>query len=211
MPHPSAVDACMADLFTDEQELRRKYPDSVADRVMRVREMYNWFLSEPDASDRRFVEEICSRRKISKVTAYADLEIVKTLLPKLSENSREFHRWRYTQMILDTFAMAKARKDTKTMERAATSYAKYTRVDLENERKIPYDLIMWQPFTATEDPSVLGIKPIPNLRQKINSLIEKYRRETIDIDDVEAEDIDLELPDLLPAKDSPEQDVHDVF
>ena len=57
---------------------------------------------------------------------------------------------------------------------------------------VPYDLIVVQPFTATADPSVLGIKPIPNIQEKIQKMIAKYRAETIDIEDVEYEEADLE-------------------
>lgn len=87
--------------------------------------------------------------------------------------------------------MAKKRKDTKTMERAATSYAKFNNVNIEDEQSLPYDMIVVQPFTATQDPSVLGIKPIPNIDKKISQLIEKYRAESIDIDDIEFEEPDL--------------------
>ena len=55
-----------------------------------------------------------------------------------------------------------------------------------------------QPFTATEDPPVLGIKPMPNLRERIDSLLEKYRAESMDIDDVEFEEVDLEFNELFP-------------
>ena len=52
--------------------------------------------------------------------------------------------------------------------------------------------------TATTDPTVLGIKPIPNIQQKISAMIEKYRAETLDIEDVEFEEADLELDVLFP-------------
>ncbi|MBR5593454.1 MAG: hypothetical protein IKW46_05205 [Bacteroidaceae bacterium] len=114
------------------------------------------------------------------------------MLPHLAQASRDFHRWRYNEMILETYQMAKKRKDTKTMEKAASSYAKFNRIDLEDEQAVPYDLIVVQPFTATDDPSVLGIKPIPNIQEKIQKMIAKYRAETIDIEDVEYEEADLE-------------------
>ena len=88
--------------------------------------------------------------------------------------------------------MAKARKDTKTMEKAAASYAKFNRVDLEDEQAVPYEMIVVQPFTATDDPTVLGIKPIPNLQEKIDKMIKHYGAETIDIEDIEYEEADLE-------------------
>ena len=89
------------------------------------------------------------------------------------------------------------------MERAATAYGKLNRIDLEDEQAMPYDKIVPQPFTATDDPRVLGIEPIPNINEKISQMIEKYRRETIDIEDVEFEEYDLELDTLFP---DPKQD-----
>lgn len=106
--------------------------------------------------------------------------------------------------------MAKKRKDTKTMEKAASSYAKFNRIDLEDEQAVPYDLIVVQPFTATDDPSVLGIKPIPNIQEKIQKMIAKYRAETIDIEDVEYEEADLE-EDVLFNDESNEQDKANIL
>ena len=94
--------------------------------------------------------------------------------------------------------MAKKRKDTKTMEKAASSYAKNNNVGLEEEAKIPYELLLVQPFVPTMDPSVLGITPIPNLQEKIDAMLEKYKRETIDIEDVTFEEADLEEDIYFP-------------
>ena len=105
-------------------------------------------------------------------------------------------------MILETYQMAKKRKDTKTMERAATSYAKFNNVNVEDEQSVPYDMIVVQPFTATDDPTVLGIKPIPNIDKKIASLIDKYRAESIDIDDIEYEEADIVWADYEEINES---------
>ena len=123
--------------------------------------------------------------------AYDDLKIIKSVLPHITQASRDYHRWKYNEMILETYQMAKKRKDTKTMERAATSYAKFNNVNVEDEQSVPYDLIVVQPFTATMDPTVLGIKPIPNIDKKITELIAKYRAESVDIDDIEFEEPDI--------------------
>lgn len=198
MGTPSAIEVCKANLFTKEDELRNLYPQTLVDKVLRVREMYNWFISNPDGTDREFVAELLQRHSVSKVTAYSDLAIVKSLLPMLASASRDFHRWRFNEMIINTYKMAEKRKDTKTMERAAASYAKYNRVDLEDEQVVPFEMIVVQPFVATSDPSVLGIKPIPNIQQKISDMIAKYRAETLDIEDVEFEEADLEFDTLFP-------------
>ena len=198
MSNPSTLEICRLELFTAENELQQRYAETIVERIMRVREEYNWFLSNPEAKDRQFVENAVSRFSISKVLAYSDLAIVKALLPHLAQASRDFHRYRYNEMILETFQMAKKRKDTKTMEKAASSYAKFNRVDLEDEQTVPYDLIVVQPFTATDDPSVLGIKPMPRLQERIQELLHKYQAENIDIEDIEFEEADLEETSLFP-------------
>ena len=196
MPVPATIDICRKDLFTAEEQMPEEYSPQQVQHILRIREMYTWLIANPDAKDREFVEEIISRHGIGRTTAYADLAIIKALLPVLASASRDFHRWRYNEMILETYQMAKKRKDTKTMEKAASSYAKYNRVDLEDEQAVPYELIVVQPFTPTDDPRVLGINPIPNLQKKIKEMVDFYRKETMDIEDVTFEEVDL-MEDVL--------------
>ena len=196
MAIPSIHDIVQTDLFTSETELREKFPATSVERLLRIRAMYNWLLSNPESKDKEFVDETVSRYSVSKVLAYDDLKILKSVLPHITQGSRDYHRWKYNEMILETYAMAKKRKDTKTMERAATSYAKFNNVNVEDEQSVPYDMIVVQPFTATQDPSVLGIKPIPNIDKKIKELISKYRAESIDIDDIEFEEPDIQTVDF---------------
>ena len=197
MANISTIDMCRKDLFTSEEELRKEYTEAQIARVLRLRDMYAWMLANPDAKDRQFIEEEMSRGYVAhKSQAYSDLTVIKALVPMLSEASREYHRWRYNEMILETYQMARKRKDTKTMERAATSYAKYNRVDIEDDKALPYNLIVVQPFMATSDPTVLGIKPIPNRQKYVEDLIAKFRAESADIDDVEYEYADLEEDEL---------------
>ena len=182
MPLPATIEICQKDLFTAEDELKRKYDEITVRRPLRLREMYAWAVANPDAKDRQFVEVLVSRHRISQAAAYSDLAIVKSMIPRIAEASRDYHRWRANEMLLETYQTAKKRKDTKTMERAASSYAKYNRVE---------------PFTATDDPTVLGIKPIPNINEKIKEMLDKYRKETIDIEDIEFEEADLEEDELF--------------
>ena len=202
MPLPNIIEVCKKDLFTKESELEARYDIITITKLKRLRDEYQWVLANPDLADRLFVDEFTGRYGLKDRAIYDDLRIIKQLLPALSSSSRDWHRWKANQMLLETYAMAKKRKDTKTMERAASSYAKYNRVDMEDEQVIPYDQIVIQPFTATNDPSVLGIKPIKDIEKRIKEMIEKYRRETIDIDDVEYEEADVEEKELFgPAED----------
>ena len=129
MPLPKTIDVCRVDLFTPLAELTEKYDAIICARVMRVRDEYQWMLANPDARDRQFVEEFAGRYSVSDQAIYADLAIIKQLMPALSAATRDFHRWKTNQMLLETYQMARKRKDAKTMERAATSYGKLNRVD----------------------------------------------------------------------------------
>lgn len=206
MAMPKMIKVCQADLFTSVQELEQRYDSLTIGRLLRIRDEYQWVLANPDVADRQFVEEFTSRSGVSERMVYSDLAIIKQLLPMLGSSSREWHRWKANQMLLETYQRAKRRNDTKTMERAAASYAKYNRVDVEDEQTLPYDQIVVQPFTATDDPSVLGIKKIEGLDERIKEMIEKYRRETIDIEDVDWEEPDLEEAELFGATSDNETD-----
>ena len=200
MAQHNTLEVCRVDLFTSREVLEERYPLVIVAAVLRIRDEYNWFLSNPDAKDRQFVEQAVSRHGISRMQAYNDLAVVKALLPNLAQASRDFHRYRFNEMILETYQMAKKRKDTKTMEKAASSYAKNNRVDLEDEQTIPYELIIVQPFTATGDPTVLGIKPMPHLNQRIHAMKKLYSEDNHDMEDVKFEEADLEENTLFPEE-----------
>ncbi len=197
MPLPNIIDIARKDLYTSKDELEEKYAIAQVEHLIRLREMATWAINNPDAKDRQFVEEVRQRHHISHVTAYADLKIIKALLPNLGEASREFHRWRYNEMILETYQMAKKRKDTKTMEKAATSYAKFNRIDVEDEQSVPYHMIVVQPFFPTTDPRVVGIKPVPNIDERIRRLTKELANTHPDTLNVEYEEADLPLEDIF--------------
>lgn len=187
----SLLEICMADLFTDLSDLNGKYDATTVSSVIRIRDMYMYIIQRPSAKDADFVRECCNRHKVSRPTAYSDLSIIKSLLPNLSRSSKEFNMWKFTEMILETYNLAKAKKDVRTMERAVSSFGKYSGIDKEEETKVPFDLFVVQPFIPTEDPSVLGFEPIPNRREYTKKLIEKYSRDLPEITEIEYEEADV--------------------
>lgn len=200
MPLPSIIDIARQDLFTAKDELEQKYAIPQVDHLIRLRDMVTWCVANPEAKDRQFVEEIRQRYGISQVTAYADLKIIKAILPNLAESSREYHRWRYNEMILETYQMAKKRKDTKTMEKAATSYAKYNKIDVEDETAVPYHMIVVQPFFPTTDPRVVGINPVPNIDERIRKLTKELAASHPDTLNIEYEEADLPIQEIFDEK-----------
>ena len=200
MPLPNIIDIARTDLFTARNELEEKYAITQVDHVIRLRDMVTWCIANPDAKDRQFVDEIMQRYGISMVTAYADLKIIKAILPDMAETTRDYHRWRYNEMILETYQMAKKRKDTKTMEKAATSYAKYNRIDVEDETAVPYHMIVVQPFFPTTDPRVVGINPVPNIDDRIRKLTRELADSHPDTLNIEYEEADLNIDEIFEEK-----------
>ena len=57
MSVPSIHDIVQSDLFTSETELREKFPQTSVERLLRIRAMYNWLISNPESKDKEFVGE----------------------------------------------------------------------------------------------------------------------------------------------------------
>lgn len=196
-------------MLSSNEELLAKYPPALAARVIRLREIYNYWLANPSMKDRQLRDYITSRYGISQSSAYSDISVVHELVPLISKKSREFHRARTNEMLLETYNMAKARKDTKVMADAAKAYGKANNLEREEEQQLPYDEIAIQPYVATTDVRVLGIKPIPDLYNHIAKVVKRLSADFPDIMDVDFEEADLEedrifpekAPDLTPAID----------
>lgn len=199
MPLPATIDVCEKYLFADVNEMTANgIPELIQQRLLRLRDMYNFWLQFPRKKDLEIVDELERRYSISKSAAYEDIRIIKRLLGDLAKSTKDYHRYKFCQMIDESYDMAKRIKDARAMAAAANYYAKYTQLDKEDILDKGYDKIIVQPFEPTDDPTVLGIKPIPNVRERIKSKIEQYWSD--DIEDVEFEPIEFNEEDLFKLK-----------
>ena len=198
MAQVKTIELARQEMFTPENELAQRFTPDRVEHLLRLRDMYNWFLANPSEPDRKFVMTFMGRYNLCQSKAYADLSIIKQLIPALAEASRDFHRARISDMLLEAYNMAKRRKDSKSMIMAAKVLGKVNRVDLEDEKELPFDLIVIQPFTPSFDPSLVGIKPIPNVDEVKAALKRKLAVEVPDIEDVDYEEADLEEASLFP-------------
>ncbi|MBV3619422.1 hypothetical protein [Bacteroides xylanisolvens] len=199
MPVPATIDVCQKYLFADLDEMSADgLPEVIQQRLLRLRDMYNFWLQFPRKKDLEIVAELELRYKVSKSTAYEDIRIIKRLLGDLAKTTKDYHRYKFCQMIDETYEMAKRIKDARAMGAAANYYGKYTQLDKEDILDKGYDKIVVQPFEPTDDPSVLGIKAIPNIREKIKSKIQQYWSE--DIEDVEFEEVEFNEDEIFNTK-----------
>lgn len=206
MPVPATIDVCRNYLFADSDKMKAEgVPTVIQERLIRLRDMYNYWLQFPRKKDMEIVDELGRRYEISKSTCYEDVRIIKQLLGDLNQSTKEYHRLKFLQMIEETFDVARRVKDARAMAATANYYGKYNKLDKEEAEDKGYDKIVVQPFEPTDDPTVIGIKPIPNLRDKIKSKIEQYWND--DIEDVEFEEIEFDEEKLFKQGGHPDETV----
>lgn len=199
MPIPATIDVCEKYLFADISEMNADgVPELIQRRLIRLRDMYNFWLQFPRKKDLEIVAELERRYNVGKSTAYEDIRIIKRLLGDLAKTTKDYHRYRFVQMIDETFDMAKLTKDAKAMGAAANYYAKYNQLDKEDILDKGYDKIVTQPFEPTDDPTVIGIKAIPNIRERIKKKISEYWNE--DIEEIDVEDEEFNEDDIYKLK-----------
>lgn len=198
MAQIKTIDLARQEMFTPREELEKRFSPERVEHLIRLRDMYNFFLNDPAGRDRNFVDKFRAKYNISQSMAYADLALVKQLLPALAPASREFHRKQVSEMLLETYNMAKARKDVKAMALAAKELGKVNRVDLDDEKELPYELIVLQPFSPSLDPTLIGLKRIDNLEEVKARLRKQLAADNPDIEDIDYELADLEEESLFP-------------
>ena len=85
MPVPATIDVCEKHLFSDVEEMTREgVPELIQQRLVRLRDMYNYWLQFPRKKDLEIVGELELRYKVSKSTAYEDIRIIKSLTYSVS-------------------------------------------------------------------------------------------------------------------------------
>lgn len=191
MPVPNTLAICQKHLFSDITTMEQdRVPTIIRERIVRVRDVYNYWLQFPSKRETELVQHIMNKYELQKTAAYDDLKLIKLLLGDLNQSSKEFHRWRFNNMIMEAVDMAKRRKDARSLVAALDKYAKYNKLDKDDEMDKPFDVIAVQPFEPTDNPEVIGIKRVPNIAEKIQKKLKQYWNE--DIEDVMYESADFE-------------------
>ncbi len=78
--------------------------------------------------------------------------------------------------------------DNAAAARANADYAKYNRIGELDPQPVNYDEIQPHVIEPTDDPTVIGIKPIKNIRGEIAKFKRKFGADIEDVDFVEVKD-----------------------
>ena len=193
---PRVLDVAKDYLFASVDEMTEaKIPQITQARLIRLRDMYNFWLQYPSMKDLQITQELMKRYKIQKSAAYEDLRYIKYLLGDLNKASKDYHRYRFIQRNEETRETAKRLGDARSMAACDNYYGKYMQLDKEDEVDKGYDKIIVQPFVPSADPTILGIKPISDIRERIKKKIAQYWSE--DVEEVDFEEADFNEDDLF--------------
>ena len=188
-------------MLTEEQMIENKVPEQVIPRIVRLRDIYNYMLRNPLKKDREYIDYIQANyqedgKPLSKRKAYEDIEILHAIIGNLQQCTKEWHRWRFNNMIMEGYAIALRKEDAAAIAKLAQQYGKYNKLDKDDEHDKGYSEIPRISFTF--DVSVLGFKPIPNVRKVIDELIAHYSHSKLQDIDEDAEIV--EMVDAVTAK-----------
>lgn len=159
--------------------------------LRRYESAFTIWLDDPLIPDVEIRNYLLDNFDINVAQAYRDINNIKTLLGNVRNAAKEWQRYKLIAMIDETYAMAKRKKDFKAMAMCIANLGRYTQLDKEDGEEMPWDDIIPQTFEPSSDPTLAGVKPIPNVDKKIDELLKKYNNE-------------IEIEDAIVIEQSPE-------
>ncbi len=171
------------DIYSDNlmlpvEEMRAKHmQEQVITRIIRLRAIYNYMLRNPLKKDREYIDYIQATyteddKPLSKRKAYEDVEILHAIVGNLQQCSKEWHRWRFNNMIMEGYAIAIRNKDAAAIAKLAQQYGKYNQLDKNDERDSGLSSVPHIIFV--HDVTTMGFKHIPDAYKVMDALIARY-------------------------------------
>ena len=178
MSVPTDLDKYQGWLALDEDQLKEeRLPVQTIERVIRFRALYTYWCRFSSKAPRDIVEYDTAMFKVSESQAYDDVHCLKVIIGNLQESSKKFWRWRINQMIEEDRKAAKREGDHRAIASMQKNLIKNNLTDKEDTPDLAFDKIVPLEIVATDDPSVIGIEPIPNIREKAAKLLKQYNED----------------------------------
>lgn len=147
----------------------------------RLRDAYTHWLSNPLLSDNRMRDYLMATHGVSTSQAYRDITLIKMLFGSVAVSNKEQMRYKANYLYDAAAAAAMAGNDAKAkaLTKIADGIVKNNRLEEAEGEDYPWEEIIPVDISLTVDPSVIGITPVPNIRDKAAKLLKRY---TEDID-----------------------------
>lgn len=184
---PANIDQYSRLVVLNDDELRQQnVAAAIRERLKRIRGVYAYWLQFPTKTSKEIVDYNMKMFGVGRAQAYDDLHLTQVLLGNLQQTSKEFMRWKINQDLEHDLQLARSINDMRAVASIEKNRILNNRTDKDDEPELEYDKIVPQTFEPTDDPSVIGIKKVPGLRDRIRRLEKKYGR---NIEDAEYEEI----------------------
>lgn len=164
----------------DDQLLEQHVNPLMLERLHRIRGLYAFWLQYPNKSTKAIVQQDIDLFKISQSKAYEDVRLVQKLLGDIQAMTKDFARWRFNQMNERHVLMAERDRDHRAIALLEKNFIKANQLDKEDTPDMAFDQIVPLQIEPTDDPTVLGIRRIPDLRGMIRKMIAKYSKSDIE-------------------------------
>ena len=194
MSMPANIDEYQLSLFESADEMARKrLPQEMIDRLLRLRSLYTFWLNFPDKGTREMVnQEKVMYPQLKERQCYDDIKLLKILIGNLEQESKEWHRHVFNARTERIYKEAMRAHDYRSAEKANADYAKYNKLDKDEIEQHDFSEIVPPVIEPTDDPTVIGLKPVKDLRGKIQKLKKKLGADIIDADFIELKDEETE-------------------
>lgn len=165
---------CKLVTMNDDELVASGIKNEVLERLHRIRAVYAYWLQFPTKFEKEVVTFDMGQFHVRHAQAYDDIRIVQLLLGNLQQASKDFMRWKINRDLEEDLKAARRAGDFRSVASIEKNRILNNRTDKEDEIELEYDKIIPQTFVPTDDPTVLGIKKVPNLRDRIRLLEKKY-------------------------------------
>ena len=191
MSKQKTLDLCRQHLYSDVDKMAA-VPVNVRERILRIRSGYTLWNEYPSKKDKEIAIFLMQQCNIEKSTAYDDVRLIKDLLGSINKQSKDWHLYQVNAWIDEAVGMARIKKNEDAIIKAAKVKVSANQLDKTDETEFPWEDLKVQSFEMTSDPSVIGLKKIPNLKEKIAAAFKKYAEDISFIEEVTYEEIDLD-------------------
>lgn len=190
MSLPAKIDDYQLNLFASVDDMNeRNVPQHIQVRLLRLRALYTFWLNFPSKTTREMVQQdMTMHPDIKQREAYDDIRLIKILIGNIEAETKEWHRFVFNRRTEEVYRQAMRDHDNRAAEKANADYAKYNRVGEIDPQPFDYDDIIPHQIEPTDDPTVIGIAPVKDLRGKIQRMKKKLGADIQDAEFVEIKD-----------------------
>jgi hypothetical protein len=149
------IDKIEQNLFRSKDDFIVKMTDAEYNIMLRYQKTFVHWNENPDMTDSEMVDWISEKFNISRIQSYRDLSIVERLLGNVKKSSKEWTRYRITQMLLQDRKRAIEKGNDAAAIMAADKIGKYHKLDQNTEEDFDWENLENPDFEPTNDIAVL--------------------------------------------------------